>query len=106
MRAPSSLLSSRDPTGTLQPQHLGPSKFIRQWIGLSAVGERVECEPYFPANGDWASSAELEVSTLTCGEITADVVQVGFRLKRKETQDLFDSEEMAAAFISVSLPAP
>ena len=30
-------------------------------------------------------------------------MQVGFRLKRKETPDLFDSEEMAAAFISVSL---
>jgi hypothetical protein len=29
-------------------------------------------------------------------------VQVGFRLKRKETADLFDSEEMQAAFISVS----
>jgi hypothetical protein len=28
--------------------------------------------------------------------------QVGFRLKRKETADLFDSEEMQAAFISVS----
>jgi hypothetical protein len=28
--------------------------------------------------------------------------QVGFRLKRKETSDLFDSEDMQAAFINVS----
>ena len=54
----------RDPTGTLPPGSLGPSKFIRQWIGLSAVGERVECEPYGPGNGDWASSVELEVSLI------------------------------------------
>ncbi|CAD6580525.1 MAG: transport between ER and Golgi ATPase protein, partial [Tremellales sp. Tagirdzhanova-0007] len=81
----------RDPTRTLPPKHLGPSKFIRQWIGLSAVGETVECEPFHPSNGDWAASVELEV---------------GFRLKRKETPDLFDSEDMAAAFISAfpSLP--
>ncbi|GFZ44719.1 Vesicular-fusion protein SEC18 [Saitozyma sp. JCM 24511] len=81
----------RDPTGTLPPKHLGPSKIIRQWIGLSAVGETVECEPYAPGNGEWASSVELEVS---------------FRLKRKETSDLFDCEDMAAAFIAAfpSLP--
>jgi len=52
---------SRDPTGTLPSRHLGPSKIIRQWIGLSAVGESVECEPFHPSNGDWASNAELEV---------------------------------------------
>ncbi|KAI9634251.1 putative vesicular-fusion protein sec18 [Dioszegia hungarica] len=81
----------RDPTRTLPPRHIGPSKIIRQWVGLSAVGETVECEPYQPGNGEWASSAELEI---------------GFRLKRKETSDLFDSEEMAAAFINAfpSLP--
>ena len=28
--------------------------------------------------------------------------EVGFRLKRKETADLFDSEDMQAAFINVS----
>ncbi|KAK4687823.1 vesicle-fusing ATPase, partial [Tremellales sp. Uapishka_1] len=78
----------RDPTRTLQPKHLGPSKIIRQWIGLSAVGEKVECEPFQPGNGDWAASVEMEI---------------GFRLKRNETSDLFDSEDMAAAFISVSL---
>ena len=55
-------LSSRDPTRTLPPKHLGPSKFIRQWIGLSAVGETVECEPFHPSNGDWAASVELEVN--------------------------------------------
>lgn len=76
----------RDPTRTLPPRHIGPSKIIRQWVGLSAVGETVECEPYQPGNGEWASSAELEI---------------GFRLKRKETSDLFDSEDMAAAFINV-----
>ncbi|KAK8844660.1 hypothetical protein IAR55_006507 [Kwoniella newhampshirensis] len=81
----------RDPTHTLPPKHVGPSKIIRQWVGLSAVGETVELEPYHPRNGDWASTAELEI---------------GFRLKRKETPDLFDSEEMAAAFINAfpSLP--
>ncbi|WVQ83903.1 hypothetical protein IAT38_006047 [Cryptococcus sp. DSM 104549] len=81
----------RDPTNTLPPGHVGPSKIIRQWVGLSAVGESVDIEPYQPQNGDWASTAELEV---------------GFRLKRKETPDLFDSEEMAAAFINAfpSLP--
>lgn len=81
----------RDPTRTLLPKHVGPSKIIRQWVGLSAVGETVELESYHPGAGDWASSAELEV---------------GFRLKRKETSDLFDSEEMASAFISAfpSLP--
>ncbi|KAK1921264.1 putative vesicular-fusion protein sec18 [Papiliotrema laurentii] len=81
----------RDPTGTLPPRHLGPSKIIRQWVGLSAVGETVECAPYHPSNGAWASSVELEVA---------------FRLKRKETSDLFDSEDMAAAFINAfpSLP--
>ncbi|WRT63317.1 uncharacterized protein IL334_000222 [Kwoniella shivajii] len=73
----------RDPTHTLPPRHVGPSKIIRQWVGLSAVGETVELEPYHPGNGDWASTVELEV---------------GFRLKRKETSDLFDSEDMAAAF--------
>ncbi|WWC97459.1 hypothetical protein V866_004339 [Kwoniella sp. B9012] len=81
----------RDPTHTLPPRHVGPSKIIRQWVGLSAVGETVDLEPYHPGNGDWASTVELEV---------------GFRLKRKETSDLFDSEEMAAAFINAfpSLP--
>ncbi|WWD22793.1 hypothetical protein CI109_107287 [Kwoniella shandongensis] len=81
----------RDPTHTLPPKHVGPSKIIRQWVGLSAVGETVDMEPYYPSNGDWASTAELEI---------------GFRLKRKETSDLFDSEEMAAAFINAfpSLP--
>ncbi|KAL7420309.1 transport between ER and Golgi ATPase protein [Cryptotrichosporon argae] len=75
----------RDPTGTLAPRHIGPSKIIRSWVGLSAVGDSVECEPFHPANNDWASAVELEV---------------GFRLKRKETADLFDSEDMAAAFVS------
>ncbi|WVR03176.1 hypothetical protein IAU60_000167 [Kwoniella sp. DSM 27419] len=75
----------RDPTHTLPQRHVGPSKIIRQWIGLSAMGDSVEIEPYHPGNGDWASTVELEV---------------GFRLKRKETSDLFDSEELAAAFIS------
>ena len=28
-------------------------------------------------------------------------LEVAFRLKRKETSDLFDSEDMAAAFINV-----
>lgn len=55
-------MSRRDPTGTLPSRHLGPSKIIRQWIGLSAVGESVEVEPYYPGNGDWASTVELEVS--------------------------------------------
>jgi hypothetical protein len=57
---------SRDPTGTLPSRHLGPSKIIRQWIGLSAVGESVECEPFHPSNGDWASNAELEVCLVHC----------------------------------------
>lgn len=51
------------------------------------MGETVELEPYYPGNGDWAGTAEIEV---------------GFRLKRKETPDLFDSEQMQAAFINVS----
>ncbi|WVQ76632.1 hypothetical protein IAR50_006305 [Cryptococcus sp. DSM 104548] len=74
------------PRGTV-----GPSRHIRQWVGLSAHGEEVDLEPFQPGSGDWASSAQLEV---------------GFRLKRKETQDLFDSEEMGAAFINAfpSLP--
>ncbi|OXG79077.1 vesicle-fusing ATPase [Cryptococcus neoformans A2-102-5] len=81
----------RDNTGTLPPGHVGPSKIIRQWVGLSAVGETVDIEPYYPGNGEWASTAEVEV---------------GFRLKRKETHDVFDSEEMAAGFINAfpSLP--
>lgn len=81
----------RDPTNTLPPRTLGPSKIIRQWIGLSAVGEQVECAPYTPGNGEWASSVELEVS---------------FRLKRKETGDVFNSEELSSAFIQAfpSLP--
>lgn len=52
---------SRDNTGTLPPGHVGPSKIIRQWVGLSAVGETVDIEPYYPGNGEWASTAEVEV---------------------------------------------
>ncbi|EIW73202.1 hypothetical protein TREMEDRAFT_42251 [Tremella mesenterica DSM 1558] len=79
------LTYSRDPTRTLPSKHLGPSKIIRQWIGLSAVGETVEVEPYTPGNGEYAASVEMEV---------------GFRIKRKETSDLFDTEDMAQAFVS------
>lgn len=81
----------RDPTRTLRPGHVGPSKMIRQWVGLSAHGETVEAQPYNPGNGEWASSVELEV---------------GFRLKRHETADLFDTEDMARAFTNAfpSLP--
>jgi vesicle-fusing ATPase len=75
----------RDNTGTLPPRHLGPSKIQRQWMGLSAVGETVDCEPYNPGSGDFASDVELEV---------------GFLVKRKETADLFDAEDMSTAFIN------
>ncbi|WVO15682.1 hypothetical protein L204_103343 [Cryptococcus depauperatus] len=82
---------SRDNTGTLPASHVGPSKIIRQWVGLSAVGETVDIEPIQTSRVEWASNVEVEV---------------GFRLKRKETGDLFDSEEMAEAFINAfpSLP--
>jgi vesicle-fusing ATPase len=59
---------SRDPTRTLPPKHLGPSKIIRQWVGLSAVGESVECETFYPSNGDWAGSVELEVGLCSVTE--------------------------------------
>ncbi|BEI82591.1 hypothetical protein CcaverHIS002_0304590 [Cutaneotrichosporon cavernicola] len=75
----------RDNTGTLPPRHLGPSKIQRQWMGLSAVGETVDCEPYRAGSGDFASDVELEV---------------GFLVKRKETADLFDAENMSTAFIN------
>ena len=64
---------------------------IRQWVGLSAHGETVEAEAYSPGNGEWASSVELEVA---------------FRLKRHETPELFDTEDMARAFTNVSLKWP
>lgn len=74
----------RDPTGTLPRGTLGPSKIIRQWVGLSGIGERVDVEPYQPGSGEFATQVDLEV---------------GFLLKRKETTDLFDSEEMGRAFL-------
>jgi hypothetical protein len=54
-------LFSRDPTGTLQPGHIGPSKAIRQWVGLAQFGESADVEPYQASNGDWAASVEMEV---------------------------------------------
>lgn len=60
-------MPSRDNTGTLPPGHVGPSKFIRQWVGLSAVGETVDIEPYHPGNGEWASTAEVEVNCKRLG---------------------------------------
>lgn len=76
---------SRDNTGTLPSGHLGPSKVIRQWIGLSAVGESVDCEPYQPSNSEFASDVDLEV---------------GLRLKRSDVPDQFDASEMADAFLA------
>ena len=55
--------SSRDNTGSLQPREIGPSKHIRQWVGLSMQGEQVEIEVYEPKNGDWAGNVDLDVSS-------------------------------------------
>lgn len=66
------------------------------------MGESVEVEPHYSGNGDWASSVEIEVSQpKSLDKTTQADIQVGFRLKRKETPDLFDSEELQAAFIAV-----
>jgi len=40
-------------------------------------------------------------SVTSFSETDSTDIQVGFRLKRKETADLFDSEDMQAAFINV-----
>jgi len=59
---PAMFYASRDNTGSLQPREIGPSKHIRQWVGLSMQGEQVEVEVYEPQNGDWAGNVDLDVS--------------------------------------------
>ena len=64
----------------------------------------------------WESrwNASLSILVMVIGPVTLSLryvtsfsetistdMQVGFRLKRKETADLFDSEDMQAAFINV-----
>lgn len=67
------------------PGSLGASKMIRKWIGLSAIGDSVDCEPYKPSNGEFASDVSLEI---------------GFLVKSQVVPDVFDAADMAKAFVS------
>lgn len=75
----------RDPTGTVPPGHIAPSKSIRQWCSISQYGEQVEVEPYEQKNGDWAMSVDMEI---------------GFMLKREESHVEYESEQLSQLFIS------
>ncbi len=77
---------SPDPTGTVPPGHIAPSKNIRQWASISQHGEQVEVEPFTPANGDWAMSVDAEV---------------GFMLKREESRQEYESEKLGELFLAV-----
>jgi hypothetical protein len=109
---PAMLYASRDNTGSLQPREIGPSKHIRQWVGLSMQGEQVEVEVYEPQNGDWAGNVDLDVS-IWCrrpfrskGNLywrsSLCILQIGFHIKKTESHEVYDTEQLAQVFITVS----
>lgn len=74
-----------DTSGTLQPNEIGATQPMRQWIGLSLSGEQVPVQPV--------------PSGMKNTYVQAIALEVGFLKPRHEIAEQFSADEMAHVFV-------